>query len=520
MDKIKDFFKKIISGWKKLDKKKKKILVFALVALTLFVCIYTFFINRVTYTVLFTNLEIEDAAKITADLDAKKNIKYKLENGGKDIYIDSRYVDKYRLELASAGLMPQNSTGFEIFDNTGMMVTDKDRDIMYQRALEGELQRSIMTLDEIQNARVHLVMSKDSVFETEKSQASASVIVSTKPGKKLNSDQVRGIAALVSGAVENLPEANVKIIDSSGNILYSGEDASDSKGTAGISDYSRQSEIKKGFEAELEKNIMAILGPAYGVDKIKVAVYADLDFDAQEQTVIKYENPVVRSEQKSASGSNVNSNQVSQNPVSDNTQNVLNGSGGSGLESFSGTVNYELNQSTTTTVRAPGKVNKITTSVIYDGNLSAEQKAGITNLISAATGYDANRGDLIDVEGIVFDKTYQNDTGNSQNVSFIGKYGKLIIIGVLGAVALLILIIVLRKVLPDKKSNEIPEFEKKVVKPSSSDMDIDLAKAEEEFKKKFESRPEPKEEQLKKYVQEHPEIAAELIKAWIKVEGD
>jgi flagellar M-ring protein FliF len=517
MDKIKDIARKVKGGWDNIDKKKRMTLIAALVAAALLVSFYTWYSTRVTYAVLFTNLELTDAANITADLDAKGNIKYKLENGGKDIYIDEKYVDKYRLQLATSGLMPQSSTGFEIFDNTSMMVTDADRKIMYQRALEGELQRSVMSLDEIKSARVHLVMSEESVFATEKSKATASVIVDIKPGKKLNSDSVKGIVALISGAVDNLPEANIRVIDSSGNILNLGM-ATDSE-TSGTGNYTQQSQIKSNFESELENNILSLLGPAFGPDKVKVSVYADLDFDAQEQTVITYKDPVVRSEQKSATGTGAASSSASGNTTDSNTQNVLDSTNSSGLASYDGTTNYELSQSTTKTVKAPGQVNKITTSIIYDGNLTAEQKSSIQNLVATATGYDANRGDLINIEGVIFDTSYQdavNGTdGTSASTSFFDKYKIFIFIGG-GVLALALLLLALRLVLGKKKK----EGKSKMSADTPINVGANIDIIDEIYRKKIEStfevKENKKEKQVKDYVQEHPEIAADLIKAWLK----
>lgn len=517
MDKIKDIARKVKGGWDNIDKKKRMTLIAALVAAALLVSFYTWYSTRVTYAVLFTNLELTDAANITADLDAKGNIKYKLENGGKDIYIDEKYVDKYRLQLATSGLMPQSSTGFEIFDNTSMMVTDADRKIMYQRALEGELQRSVMSLDEIKSARVHLVMSEESVFATEKSKATASVIVDIKPGKKLTSDSVKGIVALISGAVDNLPEANIRVIDSSGNILNLGM-AADSE-TSGTGSYTQQSQIKSNFESELENNILSLLGPAFGPDKVKVSVYADLDFDAQEQTVITYKDPVVRSEQKSATGTGAASSSASGNTTDSNTQNVLDSTNSSGLASYDGTTNYELSESTTKTVKAPGQVNKITTSIIYDGNLTSEQKASIQNLVATATGYDANRGDLINIEGVIFDTSYQdavNGTdGASTSTSFFDKYKIFIFIGG-GVLALALLLLALRIVLGKKKK----EGKSKMSADTPINVGANIDIIDEIYRKKIEStfevKENKKEKQVKDYVQEHPEIAADLIKAWLK----
>lgn len=521
MDSMKSITGKIKGGWEKIDQGKRKALVLAVSAMGLFVLLFSFYSNQVTYAALFTGLELQDAATITADLDTRGDIRYRIENGGRDIYVDEDHVDRYRLELAMNGMMPENSTGYEIFDDMGMMVTDEDRKIMYQRALEGELQRSVMSLTEIEAARVHLVMSEESIFDTERREASASVILSIKTGAKISDDAVQGIVALITGAVDNLPEEKVRVIDSKGNLLSLGLASGNESGGIGMVD--KQREIKKSFELEIEQNILNLLGPALGPDKLKVAVYADLDFDAQEQTVISYENPVIRSQQYSATGPDLNQGEIMEDPVGDNTQNVLDGEENS-QSSFDGTVNYELTESTTSTVKAPGKITRLSTSVLYDGNLSEAQLASIRNLVSTATGYDLNRGDIISVEGVVFDKSYQEEIDkqleeqqllDEANRTFMEKYADYIYLGMFGLLGL-VMVISLMKILFGRKKKTKEKEEQYTMLPEAGQPAAAPVDIIEEVFQKFEVRENQKERQIKEYAEEHPEIAADLIKAWMK----
>lgn len=521
MDKTKGITQKIKGGWEKIDQGKRKALILAVTAVTLFVLLFSVYSNQATYAALFTGLELDDAAAITQDLDAKGNIKYRIENGGRDIYVDEKHVDKYRLELAMNGMMPQNSTGFEIFDDMGMMVTDEDRKIMYQRALEGELQRSVMSLDEIESARIHLVMSEDSIFNTERRNASASVILSLKTGAKLPDASVRGIIALITGAVDNLPEEMVRVIDAQGNLISLGIASGGGISGAGLLD--QQREIKKTFEKELENNILNLLGPALGPDKLKVAVYADLDFDAEEKTVIAYENPVVRSEQISVTGPDLNQEEIMDNPAGDNTQNVLDGEEDS-LSSLDSIINYELTQSTTNTIKAPGKVTKLSTSVLFDGNLTEGQRESIRNLISTTTGYDVDRGDIISIEGVVFDKTYQEELDkkleeqrllDEANRTFMEKYSDFIYLGLFSLLGL-IFVISFMKIVFGKKKRKV-EDEYALLPPSTEQPEVGkTVDIIEEVYQKFTVKENQKEKQIKEYAEEHPEIAADLIKAWVK----
>src|SRR5699024_1906149 len=152
-----------------------------------------------------------------------KGMDYKLEDEGQTILIDERLVDKYRIELAVDGPMPSTSTGFEIFDSSNMMATDDDRAIMYQRAVTGELERAIGSLDSVESGKVLLNIPESSVFQNPdyQKEATASVVLQMEKNQIPEQATIQGIAALVSGAVENLPQTNVEILDTNGILLSS-----------------------------------------------------------------------------------------------------------------------------------------------------------------------------------------------------------------------------------------------------------------------------------------------------------
>jgi len=502
------------SGWNKIDKRKKVLMITFLVSILAFVSIYTYFTQRTEYVTLFSDLELSDAGNIVSDLETKK-MKYKLENGGSDILIDKKQVDEYRLQLAMNGMMPENSTGFEIFDDTGLMATEEDREIMYQRALTGELQRSIMSLEAIKSAKVHLVMPEKSIFEKEDKEASASVIVDVKPNQKVTNDMVKGIASLVSGAVDNLPEKNIQVIDSKGNLLSAFlQEDTELNATDIASGYQ---EIKKQFESELESNLDDLLGSAYGKDKIKISVYADLDFDSEESTIITYSNPVPLSEQIDASGGNIDIQQITGGNIDDNISNVTDSVEGDN-STYSRTINNELSSETTNIIKAPGKVNKLTTSVVYDGNLSDENRIKIQNLVAATTGYDGDRGDIISIEGIKFNNDEMaGNTGindGEEMVDALGPYGKYIRLGlrILGIIALIVLsVLTIRNINRRKKEDRL--FQEKLASASEPDS-VDVSDTIEDLN--LEILPDEKGDKAQKYAREHPDLAADLIRSWMK----
>lgn len=516
MNRMRELFMGAKSGWNNMDKNRRVSLMVILICVILFTGLISFFTYRVKYTTLFTNLELGDAGVIVEDLTAK-NIDYKLENGGKDILIDDRFVDNYRIEIAMNGMMPENSTGFEIFDNMGLMVTDEDRKIMYQRALTGELQRSIMSIESINAAKVHLVMAQKTIFDTEEKEATASVILDVKPEYKVSNDTIKGITALVSAAVENLPKSNVQVIDSKGNLLSSNVDEEDSLNSIDVID--AYEEIRTNFETKLENNINELLGTAYGRDKVKVSVYADMDFDSRENTIITYENPVVRSEELSIDGGNLNINQG--DLINDNTTNVGVGTNGDAT-SYDRTVNNELTTETITTVKAPGEVIKLTSSVVYDGTLSQEDEASIRNIVSTVTGYDANRGDVISVEGVVFDKTYEEElqkeldsikAEEEANRSILEKYGEYLVFGLLSLLGLIILISLLRLLFGKRRPKENLALQQLAMEtPVGGNVNM----TDDTVVEKLELKQNTNETKVKEYAAEHPDVTADLLKAWLK----
>lgn len=510
-------------GWDKISIKKKIAMISVIFGIILLVTILTYNNNKVDYAVLFSNLELSDAGTIVNDLETK-GIKYKLENNGRNILIDDGLVDGYRLQLAMDGMMPESSTGFEIFDNTGMMVTDEDRQIMYQRALTGELQRSIMSLESISSAKVHLVMPEKSIFDTEEKAASASVIIEIKPSQKVTEDMIRGIAALISGAVDNMPIENIQVIDSKGN-LHSGFLNEDSNINA-LDVMTQYQAVRSSFESEIESNLSKLLGSAFGQENIRVSVLADLDFDSEETSIIAYSNPVIRSQEINAAGGNMDVQQVNGGSIDDSISNVVQGADGDN-STYSSITNNELTTETKTIIKAPGKVNKLTTTVIYDGKLSDVNLVKIQNIAATATGYDSQRGDLISVEGIEFDTSYNDklqeeldaineleniDTSIFGASGIFGEYGVYVLYGLrgLGVIAILVFLILTIKNVR-KKNKEDKLFQERLA--SGSNVDRTVAIIEETD---LEIKPDAKGNKALKYAKDHPELAADLIKAWMK----
>lgn len=514
VDKIKEIMAKAKDGWQQMSKRKRYIMIALLAGIILFTSLYTYFSKRSNYVVLFNNLELDDAGYIVDDLEAKK-INYRLEDKGTKILIDEKYVDEYRLELAMEGNMPESSSGFEIFDDIGMMATDDDRKIMYQRALEGELQRSIMSLDAVNSAKVHLVMAEKSIFEDEEKEASASIILDLDPGKTMSGDTVRGISSLVSGAVENLPRENIEIIDSKGNLISSGGEEAGELDSVSLVD--KHQAIKDRFERKMESNLMNLLGDVFGRDSIKVAINVDLDFDAEETTTIEYEDPVIRSQEIEISGEDIDIRQDEGGNIGDNFSNVIEGIAGDG-SFYKSITNNELSEEKTTTVKAPGKINKMTTSVVYDGILTPDQIDQIENIVATATGYDIDRDDLINVVGIEFDDGQGAgfpDTDLPEGTivgDFLREHWKIGLGILLGLIVLIITIAVVRRL----REEDLEEEDMEEIYRDFLDMQERSVSERDPGEDTLEVTIGEDENKAKNYAKENPDLVADLIRAWLK----
>src|SRR5690606_25990814 len=287
-----------------------------------------------------------------------QGVAYKLEDNGTTILIDSSLVDKYRIELAMNDMVPENSIGFEIFDTSSMMATDEDRNIMYQRAVSGELERAISTLDTVKSAKVILSMPEDSVFVDQENRAEASDSVVITPRKSdISPAEVQGIASLMAGAVDNLPQENIKIVDNNGNLLSSAL-GDESVNSATLKNQYR--DIEASYEKDMEQKLIETLGPIYGMNNLTVSVSVAMNFDAVEEEAVQYDaygnGPVVRSESVQANGSNMTTEETGGN---DNISNVIVEGEAEDGSSYNRTVNNEIDTTTTHTIKAPGTVTSL-----------------------------------------------------------------------------------------------------------------------------------------------------------------
>ena len=557
MERIQELKNKLTDKWKELSRLKQISFTLALLSVIIVILISTYMLNKTDYSTLFSDLTDEESGNITKVLE-ENEIKYKLEEKGSKVLVESSQIDKVRIDLAVENKLPNKSTGFEIFDEKNMMATDEDRKIMYQRAVVGELQRSIESLSAVKQAKVMLVTPDKSIFEEKNKESTASIVLKLQKDQALSEETVKGIASLTSGAVENLPQKNIKIVDEQGNVL---SDILDDKKMSGVSDLTtKYQKLKDDLEEKLEGKTKSLLGSLFEKDALNLAVNVDLDFDSIEKTTVKYDKPKVRSEVIQAGGDTINQQQVDDGTVKDNVANVI-GNNENGTKSYNHTINNELDTETTKILNAPGVVKRVTASVLIKENISNQETRQIEELVQSAIGYERERGDKVSVQAIKFAEDEQvNPVEELSDESFFKRYlTSPIVWGVLAGILLLVItliILVVKRRSKDKGSDDYFEMDLDVtedfeeeaqpileqqpiipIKPEPKEKAVskeidqvvknieenhqriiqdDLANELEQREKQKAQEILEREVQAKRYAKENPDLAAELIKVWMK----
>jgi flagellar M-ring protein FliF len=395
----------------------------ATVAVFATVVVLVLWANKPVYKTLYSDMSEDDIQQVTAALDGK-NIPYRQEGGNLEVQGSDVYA--VRLDLAEQGLPKNAGTGFELFDDSRLGMTEFMQNVNYQRALQGELARSIMTLNEVVQANVHLSIPKDRIFVTDDDESKASVVVRLAPGKQMGPDGVRAITHLVASAVRGLKPESVQVLDTNGNLLsdFLSEDRMDSYVTQ------TQLEQQRQVERELENKLQAILSRTLGADKYVARVHVEMDFNKKSIETVEYsDTPVVRSTQNIETTSRdqgrvpegipgVEPNLAEPNALIDGI-----------MRDYSYTneiANYEISTTTTHETKNHGIISRLTVSVVVDdrpqqnagdnGTVTVtrvartdDELARIRTAVASAVGYDEARGDIVDVTNISFDMAEFSD---------------------------------------------------------------------------------------------------------------
>jgi flagellar M-ring protein FliF len=418
---------------------------------------------------LYSNLDLKEAGTITQALD-QGGIKYEVKGDGSTILVPRDQVASTRLMLSGKGLPTSGSVGYEIFDQGNALgQTDFVQQLNRQRALEGELARTIRSLDGITAARVHLVLPKRQLFEDEAEQPSAAVSIGVG-GREPSADNVRAIQNLIAGAVPNLKPDRVTVVDQHAKTLSGGETGMAAEGD------SRKSEIEQRIAKQVKGLVEGVVGPG----KARVNVSADLDMSqvTVQQHTYDPDGQVVRSE--STNGEDSKQNQPDSSGQASVAANIPGGAVGAGSNTNSSatnrnesTTNYEISETTRTEVQAPGTVKRLSVAVAVDGVTpvgkdgkpgpytprSAQEMQQIQDLVRSAVGFNQQRGDQVTVVNVKF-PTADDGEGVAAASPLMGFDKNDIMraaeLGVLGVVALLMMLFIVRPLLKGATSGGGP----------------------------------------------------------------
>ncbi|MCC6363829.1 MAG: flagellar M-ring protein FliF [Bryobacterales bacterium] len=366
---------------------------------------------------LFTALAPEDAGQVVAKLK-EANVEYRLSEGGSVVLVRSARVADSRLLVASVGLPKSGRIGFEIFDKTNFGATDFSEKVNYGRALEGELERTVMALTEVEQARVHISFLKDSVFTESRQPAKASILLKLKPGARLSPRNVSAIEHLVANAVEGLSPEGVTVVDMQGNLLNSPPKNPETGDVDGPIEY------RQKIERDMLAKINATLAPILGADHFHAGISVDVDFSSGEQSEETWDpnRSVMVNQQRSE--------ETSAPVVPSGTPGAASslprptsrpGSSTSQMTRRTENVTYQSSRVVRKTRLPQGAIRRLSVSTIVDQNVrwegtgkkakrvleppSEETLKKVRDLVAGAIGFNQERGDQIVVQTLPFEST-------------------------------------------------------------------------------------------------------------------
>ncbi|MDY0233895.1 MAG: flagellar basal-body MS-ring/collar protein FliF [Sulfurimonas sp.] len=515
---FKVLFSQLVVLYTKLTKQQRAIIAIAIIGIVSFLIFLVVFTAKKKtdddYEILFNSLSSQDAAKIVDQLE-KDGIAYKLEDNN-IIKVPKDVVYKERITIAAMGIPKNTGVGFELFDTQEFGATSFDQNIKYLRALEGELSRTINALAPIESASVSLAIPKDTLFIAKQVDPSASVMVTLVEGRKLSSKQIRGIKNLVASAVPKMKSTNVMLVNSDGETLGD-EDEMAHMGELSVV----QQQYKTKEEKKRQIKIMQVIAPFVGgQEKVVAQVNIDFDFSIQNSTSETFDpENVVRSEQSSeekregstpAEVGGVPGTVSNIGPVEGLKSNQTSEK----YEKNTGTTNYEVGKTVSTTKSEFARIKKISAAVIVDGKykykldennkptkeleylaLQDSDLDALSSLVSRSIGIDEARGDQVSVKNLQFkrDASLGEIDGVSRALTFSQTY-LAPFSGLFKYLFVLILLLILYKKVISPfalRMLEVSKEDDELTRPSldiEDDEEEDLVEKVQQMRKKVESQ--------------------------------
>lgn len=398
-----------------------------------------FWANKIDYQALYSGLSAQDAAEIVEKLK-ESNVPYQLTGGGGTVLVPAEHVYDLRLTLAASGMPKGGSVGYELFDETKFGTTEFVQKMNYQRALQGELARTIREFQEVEDARVMIVMPKDSVFIEETKPPSASVLLKLKSG--LSSEKVKAVVHLVASAIEGMAPDLVTVVDTKGKVLYKGATEEEKIGELA----NTQLKYKLTFESNLATRIQSMLEQIVGEGNAIVRVTADMAFDQVNVNEELYDPDVslVRSRQNLIESSETIGGPGTVSSVNRVVPQGEEPAGGGSAEKSSKqdeTVNYELNRTVRRTIKPIGELQRLSVAAVLDGSYTMEvgedgktvrkyvprttaELEQFRSIVRNAMGYSEDREDQITVESFPFSYTEEMVETGTDWKGLIKQYGR------------------------------------------------------------------------------------------------
>lgn len=426
----------------------KKLSIIVAVGVSISVLVVLGQISKQTgYQTLFSDLKSEDLSAVATALD-KYGIPYEVQSATQSILVPGDKVLETRLKLARDGLPKFGSVGFEIFDEKTFGMTDFEQRLNYQRALQGELIRTINELKEVDDCRVHLVIPEKNVFSQTKDTPTASIVLKLAQGEKVQEETVRSIVHLVSASIPNMNAKDVTVVDTSGKLLTA--EGGDEAG-GGMASFRKKHDVEQTYE----EKVRALLEPIVGFGKVKVQVTADLDFTTKETTEEKFdpESVAVRSESRSknkeSGGSSATGTTTAEGAASKNK------------DESTESISYEISKQVQKIVDPVGELKVLSVAVLVDGVYTAnadgtsayaprtpEELKNYEDIVKSAIGFNDKRGDQLKVMNLAFqnpETLFATSSGALMtDKSTYAFYISMIINVVIALIALLLIFFVVR----------------------------------------------------------------------------
>ncbi len=541
MDKLREIFEKFKETYREWPTSQKIFYAGALAVLIGSLAFAIYSVNKTEYSPLYTRLSEEDMGGVVGALKAQK-IPYSLS--GNTVSVPTDKVYETRLALATEGIPKGGSgVGFEIFDQQKLGSTEFVQKINYQRALQGELARTINRLDEVLESRVHLVIPPEALFAEDQKAPTASVVLKIRPNARLEKQQIQGIVNLVSSAVQGLKEENVSVLSTDGNILFKKSALDDSFQMSNL-----QMKAKEDLEEKLRQKVQTLMEQVVGPGRAMTRVALDMDFN---QAVINEEtydpdSAVIRSQQRSVENTQGGELGTKGNPdVPINVESQLmqtqqqQGQQQKQSNRQRETVNYEINRVTRQITHSPGSVKKLSVAVVVDGSYemkpnkdgkeiptfvgrAPEQMRALEDLARKAVGFDEGRGDQVTVSNIAFASDTDLDmSGRNKWLKMLEDNQKMLLNILL--IVLAFIFIVRPFMRKFERWGEKPEPPPELLTAEASPPALPAVQEEEEEEEDLDDKAQLEIEQSARkkaafMVQHDPEQAAVLIRALLREE--